>query len=43
MSFMGLVNYFEDHLPHLADELQILREMETDRRYQLQRGKEFVD
>ena len=55
MSFMGLVNYFENHLPHLADDLRILREIEKEcpvtkklrwtdqRRYQLQRVKEFVD
>jgi hypothetical protein len=32
MSFMGLVNYFGDHIPHLADELKILREMEAEAR-----------
>ncbi len=52
---MGLVNYFGDHLPHFADELRILREMETEcrvtkklrwtdqRRQQFQRVKEIVN
>ncbi len=55
MSFMGLVNYFGDHLPHLADELRILREMEKEcrvtkklrwtdqRRQRFQRVKEIVN
>jgi len=30
MGFMGLVNYFGDHIPHLADELRLLREMEKE-------------
>jgi hypothetical protein len=30
MSFMGLVNYFGDHIPHLAEELKLLREMEAE-------------
>ena len=32
MSFMGLVNYFGDHIPHLADELKLLRQMEAEAR-----------
>ncbi len=32
MSFMGLVNYFGDHIPHLAEELKLLREMEAEAR-----------
>jgi hypothetical protein len=55
MSVMGLVNYFGDHLPHLADELRILREMEKEcrvtkklrwtdqRRQQFQRVKQIVN
>ena len=29
-TFMGMVNYFGDHIPHLAGELRILREMEKE-------------
>ena len=32
MSFMGLVNYFGDHIPHLAEQLKLLREMEAEAR-----------
>ena len=32
MSFMGLVNYFEDHIPHLAEKLIPLRDMEKESR-----------
>jgi hypothetical protein len=32
MSFISLVNYFGDHIPHLADELKLLREMEAEAR-----------
>jgi len=30
--FIGMVNYFGDHISHLADELRMLREMERDSR-----------
>ena len=30
MRFIGLVNYFGDHIPHLADEMQMLRQMEHE-------------
>ena len=30
MSFMGLVNYFGDHIPHLAEKLKPLRDMEKE-------------
>jgi hypothetical protein len=29
-TFMGMVNYFGDHIPHLSGELRILREMEKE-------------
>jgi len=32
MSFMGLVNYFGDHIPHLAEKLKPLRDMEKESR-----------
>ncbi len=32
MSFIGLVNYFGDHIPHLVDELKLLLEMEVEAR-----------
>jgi hypothetical protein len=47
MSFMGLVNYFGDHIPHLADELRLLRDMEKEckkskkLRWMDQRRKQF--
>ena len=54
MSFIGLVNYFGDHIPHLAEELKLLREVEAearkskqlrwtdDRRYQFEHIKSIV-
>ncbi len=32
MSFMGLVNYFGDHIPHLTVKLKPLRDMEKESR-----------
>ena len=32
MSFMGLVNYFGDYIPHLAEKLNPLRDMEKESR-----------
>jgi hypothetical protein len=29
-TFMGMVNYFGEHIPHLAEELRLLREMERE-------------
>ncbi len=30
MSFMGLVNYFGDHIPHLAEKFKPLRDMKKE-------------
>jgi hypothetical protein len=54
-TFMGIVNYFGDHIPHLSGELRILREMEKEykiskrivwneeRKNQFDRVKELVN